>query len=202
MLNMENCQCNQPGFCEFFQQEMTYDPPNWQWCQKATLEERSKYKIACDKKHARRNLLRRGKFLTTSDLIEDCKNHLVSKLGELELKGIAGVPRSGVLPASICALWLNIPLYSFNNLGELYPLSGKSQFGGGRMRNYKDKKGKILILDDTVCGGESMKKVKEILKNHKQVLYGSLYVHPLRACLVDIYGKELPTPHLLSLIHI
>ena len=24
---MEECQCSGPGYCEFFKQEMTYDPP-------------------------------------------------------------------------------------------------------------------------------------------------------------------------------
>ena len=52
---MKECQCPRPGFCEFFRQEMTYDPPNWQWCQNATPEEIEEYKIACDKKHDRKN---------------------------------------------------------------------------------------------------------------------------------------------------
>jgi adenine/guanine phosphoribosyltransferase-like PRPP-binding protein len=177
---------------------MTYDPPNWQWCQNATSAEREEYKIACDKKHDRKNFIVKGKFLTINDLIEDCKNHLLPKLGELKLKGIAGVPRSGYLPASMCALWLNIPLYSFNNSGEFHLLSGRSQFGGQRMKDYEQKKGKILILDDTVYGGISIKKIKEVFKNHKQVLYGSLYVHPATLHVVDVYGKELPPPHLLE----
>ncbi len=41
---MDKCECIGPGFCNFFKQEMTYDPPNWQWCQSATEEERKKYK--------------------------------------------------------------------------------------------------------------------------------------------------------------
>ena len=82
---MEKCQCPQPGFCEFFRQEMTYYPPNWQWCQNATQEEREEYKIACDKKHDRKNFESKGNFLTINDLIEDCKNHLIPKLGELKL---------------------------------------------------------------------------------------------------------------------
>ena len=196
--DIDECQCPQAGFCEFFRQEMTYDPPNWQWCQNATPEERGEYKISCDKKHDRKNFEIKGRFLTVNDLIEDCKNHLIPKLGELELKGIAGVPRSGYLPASMCALWLNIPLYSFNSSGDFCPLSGRSQFGGQRMKDFEQKKGKILVLDDTVYGGKSLAEIKKILKNHKQVLYGSLYVHPKSLHAVDVYGKELPPPHLLE----
>ena len=195
---MKKCKCPRPGFCKFFRQEMTYDPPNWQWCQNATPEERIEYKLACDKKHDRKNFEVKGEFLTNNDLIEDCKNHLIPKLGKLKLTGIAGVPRSGFLPASICALWLNIPLYSFNDSGELHPLSGRTQFGGQRMKEYKQAKEKILVLDDTVYGGISMMEVQELLQSNKQVLYGSLYVHPASLDLVDVYGKELPPPHLLE----
>ena len=50
---MEKCQCPKHGFCQYYKQEMTYDPPNWQWCQSATPEEREKYKLDCEKKHSR-----------------------------------------------------------------------------------------------------------------------------------------------------
>ena len=54
MKEIDECQCPTSGYCEFFRQEMTYDPPNWQWCQAASKEERDKYKIDCDKKHDRK----------------------------------------------------------------------------------------------------------------------------------------------------
>lgn len=193
---MEKCQCMQSGFCEFFRQEMTYDPPNWQWCQSATTEEREAYKIDCDKKHDRKNFIVNGKFVTISDLIEDCKTHLLPKLGKLNLKGIAGIPRSGFLPASICALWLNIPLYTFNNKGEFSILSANSSFGGKRMDSYKETDGKILILDDTVYGGVAMQEAKSLIND--EVIYGSLYVHPASKHVVDIFGRELEPPHLLE----
>tara|TARA_Y100000296_G_scaffold85485_1_gene121543 strand:+ start:193 stop:1218 length:1026 start_codon:yes stop_codon:yes gene_type:complete len=194
---MERCECNQPGFCEFFRQEMTYDPPNWQWCQNATIEERMKYKKSCDKKHDRRNRIVNGKFLTINDLIEDCKKHLIPKLGELDLKGIAGIPRSGVLPASLCALWLNIPLYTFNKKGKFSLSSAISPFGGKRMQDHKETKGKILVLDDTVYGGIAMRQVKKLIDDDS-VIYGSLYVHPASLYAVDVFGKELEPPHLLE----
>ena len=127
---MNKCQCPNHGFCDFFEQEMTYSPPNWQWCQNATPEERAKYKIDCDKKHKRKNLIVSSKFITISDLIEDCKKYLIPTLGGLNLRGIAGIPRSGLLPASICALWLNIPLYTFDEHGNFSLSSAISPFGG------------------------------------------------------------------------
>jgi hypothetical protein len=194
---MEKCKCVQPGFCDLFRQEMTYSPPNWQWCQEATPEERAKYKIDCDKKHDRKNRIVNGKFITVSDLIEDCKKHLLPKLGELNLQGIAGIPRSGLLPASICALWLNIPLYTFDKYGNFSLLSAISSFGGKRMEDHKEVEGKILVLDDTVYGGIAMEGVKKVI-NKDEVIYGSLYVHPASSHVVDVFGKELEPPHLLE----
>ena len=194
---MEKCKCARPGFCELFRQEMTYSPPNWQWCQNATPEERAKYKIDCDKKHDRKNFIVNGRFVTVSDLIEDCKKYLIPKLGELNLKGIAGIPRSGLLPASLCALWLNIPLYTFDESGNFSLLSAISSFGGKRMEDHEEIDGKILVLDDTVYGGIAMEGVKKVI-NKDEVIYGSLYVHPASSHVVEVFGKELEPPHLLE----
>jgi adenine/guanine phosphoribosyltransferase-like PRPP-binding protein/uncharacterized HAD superfamily protein len=202
---MKNCECDSPGYCQFFNKEMGENPPHWQWCQNASESERKHYKTVCDSYNNKdfriSPLMSRDglvSFVTINDLIEDCKNHLIPKLGGLKLEGVAGVPRSGLLPASICALLLNIPLYSFNSSGDLCPLSAGSQFGGQRMKDYEQGEGKILVLDDTVYTGRSINEVKEILKKNKQILYGSLYVHPKSLHEINIYGKELTAPHLLE----
>ena len=80
------CQCPQAGFCEFFRQEMTYNPPNWQWCQNATSQERMKYKADCDKKHDRRAYILSGRFVTIDEMVQDCKNKLLPQLGKLNLR--------------------------------------------------------------------------------------------------------------------
>lgn len=40
---MQKCICDNPGFCNYFQIEMTLNPPNWQWCQKACSLEREAF---------------------------------------------------------------------------------------------------------------------------------------------------------------
>lgn len=40
---MQKCTCDNPGFCNYFQIEMTLDPPNWQWCQNASNLEREEF---------------------------------------------------------------------------------------------------------------------------------------------------------------
>lgn len=41
--DFSKCQCESAGFCKLFQKEMTFQPPNWQWCQNATEEERKRH---------------------------------------------------------------------------------------------------------------------------------------------------------------
>lgn len=193
---MEKCICDKHGYCEYFRQEMTYSPPNWQWCQSATEEERKKYKIDCDKKHERRQSYLAGEYITTSKMVEDCKNLLLPKVAQLKLRGVLGVPRSGLSPASLIAMWLNLPLYYLDDDDELNILSAGSDFGGIRMKNYLPTNGRILVVDDTVYGGNAIKNTMS--KMSEDAYYSAVYVKPEALDIVDFYGRELPPPHLLE----
>lgn len=202
---MNKCQCPNHGFCSLFQQEMTYDPPNWQWCQNATPEERAKYKIDCDKKHKRNatgpwcypdNLSVR--FSTVSSLAEECKKYLLPKLAKLNLKGIVGIPRSGMIPATLCALWLNLPMYGIKDDGELYIMSNSSEFGGLRMSKFKDRRGDILLVDDTLSSGRSMQRALSSIKTDENIITCSVYANPSELDKVDVYGLALDHPYILD----
>lgn len=38
-----SCQCQSPGFCHVFNRKMGLNPPDWEWCQKSTAEDRRQY---------------------------------------------------------------------------------------------------------------------------------------------------------------
>tara|TARA_R100000008_G_C3579175_1_gene167277 strand:- start:177 stop:1133 length:957 start_codon:yes stop_codon:yes gene_type:complete len=176
---------------------MTYDPPNWQWCQGANAAERNQYRVACDKKHQRRATFLGAKYIKTSQLIEDCRNLLLPQVGKLKLKGVLGIPRSGMLPASMIAIWLNLPLYTINSIsGDIEPMSGCEKFGGGRMRRHEDSGGKLLVVDDTVFAGRAMADIKE--KINEDAVYATVYAHPDSLNKVDFFAKELAPPHILE----
>ena len=197
---MEKCECARSGFCEFFGQEMTYDPPNWQWCQGATPQERVWYKEQCEKKKARKERERRaflaGEYITNSQLIEDCRNLLLPKIAKLKLRGILGIPRSGMLPASMLAMWLNLPMYHLDKLDSPQPLSAATRFGGIRMLEHRGSDGSLLVVDDTVYNGTAMKNFRpRILED---VYTCSVYVRPQSEFKPDFYARELSAPHLLE----
>ena len=200
MKDIEECQCPRSGYCEYFKQEMTYDPPNWQWCQKASEEERARYKVDCDKKHKRKEEEKRkflaGEYITTAKLIQDCKDFLLPQIAKLNLKGIIGIPRSGMLPASMVALWLNLPLYSVNRSGQLSILSAATNFGGRRMEDFLSREGKFLIVDDTMYSGIAVENFKLTFK--EDAFYSVIYAHPSAKHKVDFFARELPPPHLLE----
>lgn len=43
VMDLLKCQCESWGYCPVFGRTMEKDPPNWEWCQKTTPEERKKY---------------------------------------------------------------------------------------------------------------------------------------------------------------
>jgi uncharacterized HAD superfamily protein len=197
---MEECQCPKHGFCEYYKQEMTYDPPNWQWCQGATSEGRRKYKLDCEKKQVRKerekNAFLAGEYITTAQLIRDCKNLLLPQVSNLNLKGVIGIPRSGMLPASMIAMWLNLPLYFLDPQNNLLPMSAATKFGGIRMSHHEGSNGRLLVVDDTVYAGTAMNNIKSRLK--EDAYFCSVYLRPASELKPDFYAKELPPPHLLE----
>ena len=196
----EECKCPQAGYCEYFKQEMTYDPPNWQWCQNASQQQRARYKVDCDKKHKRREEEKRkfltGEYITNAQLIRDCKNLLLPQVANLDIKGIVGIPRSGMLPASMISIWLNLPLYFLDPQNNLLPMSAASKFGGVRMLKHRSSLGRLLVVDDTVYSGTAMKNFKKKLL--EDAYFCSVYCRPASKFKPDFYGRELNPPHLLE----
>ena len=193
---MEKCQCPQSGFCPYFKQTMTYDPPNWQWCQDTSPEERLKYKRSVDKKHARTNMEGvTGRFITTADLVSDCRDFLVPQLYEAGITGVAPVPRSGYVAAGVCATALNIPIYNISGEGVVLA-AASSKFGGYRMKDYSVKNARIAIIEDTVFSGHSIRKIKKSLRD--SYTYGCVYSRPSSVAEIDYCGLELENPHILD----
>ena len=203
---MERCQCDSPGFCDFYQTEMLANPPNWQWCQNASPEQRTEQWESIQKRLTRakkgpswgcgKNINKR--FVTIAAMVEDCKQHLIPKLSKMNISGVLGVPRSGMLPASICALWLNVPIYVVNKEGSLDIMSNVSSFGGSRMERFKEREGSILLIDDTLSTGRAMNNVLSNIKSDENILKCSVYVRPEIKDEVDVYGLALHHPYLLE----
>jgi len=106
---------------------------------------------------------------------------------------IVGIPRSGMLPANLLALYLNRPytdIHSFLN-GHIYKAGARGQFFD--IKEFK----KILVVDDSIASGSAMDKCRESLKELSadfQIEYCAIYVIPGKEKLVDYYFEIVPLP--------
>jgi len=106
---------------------------------------------------------------------------------------IVGIPRSGMLPANLLALYLNRPytdIHSFLN-GHIYKAGARGQFFDSR--NFK----KILVVDDSISSGSALEKCKESLKNAPgefDFSFCVIYMVSGKENQVDYFFETVPLP--------
>lgn len=137
------------------------------------------------------------KFVTIDQFAKDSlalANYIPS-----DCSGIAGIARSGILPASILATHLQLPLYSLrigDHGPELTELKPQAVHRGGK-KELKTQSGPIFVVDDTVHSGGCMTIIRAITSSINAI-YSAVYVTPEFAHLTDCYAKALKTPHFLE----
>jgi uncharacterized HAD superfamily protein/hypoxanthine phosphoribosyltransferase len=127
--------------------------------------------------------------------ITDLNNIILKRLSILprDIDLIVGIPRSGMLPANLLALYLNKPytdIHSFLN-GHIYKAGARGQFI--RTAEYK----KILVVDDSVASGSAINECREQLRHLEDrflIEYCSIYVAPGKERSVDYYFEVVPLP--------
>ena len=129
-------------------------------------------------------------FKTIQNMTCDIFNNLNQIPHDIDL--IVGVPRSGMLAASIIALDLNLPLTDIDSF-----LEGKIYGAGDTKKNKHwiskpDEARKILIVEDSVYTGNSIKKIREKLDGlfDNKIVYYAVYVISESKHLIDIYCEK------------
>ena len=115
-----------------------------------------------------------------------------------DVRLIVGVPRSGILAASVLALQLNLPLTDVAGYLEdrtlmtgRRPLRATAAQDGGR----------VVVVDDSVLTGNALRKVKDTLEatgKGDQVLYASPFVTRASREAVDFYGEVVESPRIFA----
>jgi uncharacterized HAD superfamily protein/hypoxanthine phosphoribosyltransferase len=106
---------------------------------------------------------------------------------------IVGIPRSGMLPANLLALYLNKPYTDLNSFinGHIYKAGARGQFFD--IKEFR----KILIVDDSVNSGSAITKCRESLKDMAadfSISYCAIYVIPEKEKSVDYFFETVPLP--------
>ena len=136
-------------------------------------------------------------YITTHQLAQDAL--ILANYVPSNCSGIAGVARSGILPASILATHLQLPLYSARIAAkgvELVEMLPQDIHRGGKEPLPKQD-GPIFIVDDTVHSGGCLSTIRAASDNAKHI-YSAVYVTPEYANITDCYVRKVKTPHFLE----
>jgi uncharacterized HAD superfamily protein len=108
---------------------------------------------------------------------------------------VVGIPRSGLLAASILALNLNLPLTDVTGFLEGRVLArGSRPVRAGGERHAGPS---AVVIDDSVATGGQMKKTRaeiEAAGRGDDVVYAAAFVSPGRESAVDLHGEVVNTP--------
>lgn len=128
-------------------------------------------------------------FVRQSAMVEAAMHELLPKVLALNPTSIIGVARSGLIPATVLACQLNIPLFT---VSQHRPT--EIHFAGLGTRSLmleSDLGERPLIIDDTVHSGRSMKRFSKYLR-------AAVYIKPGTERFVDAFAEYLDTPHILE----
>lgn len=111
---------------------------------------------------------------------------------------VAGVPRSGMLPATIIALLLHVPLFELSRKYGLRPLD----HGGRLTTEPTDPTGPLVVIDDSVNSGTAMRWAREVAGRcacqFRSKIFAAMYPRPGAAQELDLFYRLAPLPHLFE----
>ena len=126
------------------------------------------------------------RYVTIKELSDLVRRNLWKVPHDVDL--VVGIPRSGMLAANMIALFLNTNLSDIDSFveGKVY-CNGLSR---GRYVRKSDAIRKVLVVDDSICGGTSLNDAKRKLEAVRDKGYELLFCVPIAtshgANLVDL----------------
>ncbi|WP_372760479.1 phosphoribosyltransferase family protein [Pseudoalteromonas sp.] len=133
-------------------------------------------------------------------LSQDIKKHLF-KVQRLDFDLIVGLPRSGLTPASIMALYLNIhctDLISLINNSELK--TGRTRKSKNEHLKYPQHAKKILLVDDSIATGSSIKSDMQLIPTHlhSKITTCAIYSSIKNRTDIDFFLEYVPSPRVFE----
>ena len=123
-------------------------------------------------------------YISHAQLAKDC-TALARSLPPV--RAIAGVPRSGLIPATLMALELNVPMIALEALcANEHPEIPLPRRGYGK----RVQEGMILVVDDTSASGRQVDLLRKLIR--VPVQFAAIYVENRPVIRVDYYHAKLP----------
>lgn len=106
---------------------------------------------------------------------------------------VVGIPRSGMLPANLLALYLNKPLTDLDSFlnGHIYKAGER-----GNVIDTREFR-RVLVVDDSVASGTAMQRCRQQLQSLSdrfEFSYSAIYVVPEKRNTVDYWFELVPLP--------
>ncbi len=114
---------------------------------------------------------------------------------------VVGIPRSGMLAASLLALHLNLPVIDLEGFIEGRRLGCGVRGERRGLHQTAATVTKVLVLDDSVLSGATIHAARQRLAETQrdcEVLYGAVYAAPEAAAEVDLYFEEVLVPRVFE----
>lgn len=114
-----------------------------------------------------------------------------------DLDLVVGIPRSGLLAASMLALMLNLPMADLGGYVEGRVLAtgrrpGRDTGDAGRRR-------RVVVIDDSVLTGGAMDEARELLASSgDELFFAAPYVTREGRTRVDVFGEVLDPPRIFA----
>lgn len=131
--------------------------------------------------------------------INDLSSTIVKNLHRFphDIDLIVGVPRSGMLPANLLALYLNKPFTDIDSFIE-----GKI-YSSGERGKYIDKNvvSKVLVVDDSIASGNALQKAKNKLQKIQsdyKIMYAAIIATSKGSRLIDIHCEIIDFPRVFQ----
>jgi len=135
-------------------------------------------------------------YVTVEDLSRDALS-LLPRLPS-DIVQVIGSARSGLVPATLLAEMLHVPISIIRNRqGDIVPAGN----GWRLLQGAPKRKGRTLVVDDTTMTGNSMLRIKQIIERARlpgPFLYVTIYCNPAAVNKPDLWAVDLPWPHLLE----
>ena len=123
-------------------------------------------------------------YITYSDLVRDVEKLALSIPSETvrRIRAVVGIPRSGMLPATMLAHHWNVPLANYD--GQL--------LSGDRTISWTSGCGDTLLLvDDAIYRGTAMDRAAALIPADHRLVRAAVYSHP-DAPTIDFIGRVVP----------
>lgn len=129
-------------------------------------------------------------FATYDDLHDVVVNKLLPQI-PIDVTKVVGIPRSGLIPASMIAFDRHIHLGAVG-LGNIT--------GGDRIQQHaRPDNGRVLLIDDAVTRGIKTREAKAQLEaNGRKVITAAVFIQRGKEHLVDIFGEYRAHPRLFE----